>query len=327
MELQIGQVAKECGVTIRMLRYYEEIGLIDSRRKGDGSYRVYDESTVQKLRQIIVLRKLRVSVKQIGEILANPNAAVVVDIFKQNIDELDEEIATLATVKSILNQFVEKLQEAAHIRLELDFASDEAVLSAIESVSFTKNHKKENYTMEDLNRAKENLEKAKEKNVRVVFLPRMTVASAYAISDNPWEATKSIIKKFTKDVDLFKIKPDYRNFGFGNHREGHWVYEIMVSIPDDLDVPAPLMKSIYPGGLYAGYISNPVDFDADMNIARKWVENSDIFEWRVGEPQLEEAFNPGNVYGLKNIDIDECGFMYIDFLLPIKEIEKTEYKT
>jgi len=198
MELQtIGQVAKTNGVSIRMLRYYEEIGLIESQRKGDGAYRVYDEKAINKLQQIIVLRKLRVPVKQITEILDNPNAGVIVDIFKQNIEDLDDEITTLATVRSILNQFVDRLMETAHIELAFDFMSDEAVLSALEMLSFSRNHKKEDYTIDDLNKVSDNLAKMKEKHVRVVYIPPMTVATTY----EPWnngpsdELTRSLHKQ------------------------------------------------------------------------------------------------------------------------------------
>ena len=59
MELMtISEVAKDYNVTTRMLRYYDEIGLLTSTRKENYSYRVYDESAVRRLQQIITLRKL-----------------------------------------------------------------------------------------------------------------------------------------------------------------------------------------------------------------------------------------------------------------------------
>lgn len=64
-----------------MLRYYEQIGLIESKRKDDYAYRVYDEEAICRLRQIIILRKLRVPVKQIIRILNNFDAAAAVQIF------------------------------------------------------------------------------------------------------------------------------------------------------------------------------------------------------------------------------------------------------
>lgn len=76
MELQtINQVSKNYGVSARMLRYYEKIGLVQSLRKEDYAYRVYDDTALRRLQQIVILRKLRVSMKQIGVILSEPKAA------------------------------------------------------------------------------------------------------------------------------------------------------------------------------------------------------------------------------------------------------------
>ena len=57
--LTVSTVSKNLGISSRMLRYYEQIGLIESRRMNDYAYRVYDENAIRKLRQIIILRKLR----------------------------------------------------------------------------------------------------------------------------------------------------------------------------------------------------------------------------------------------------------------------------
>jgi len=321
MHLQtIGQAARECGVTIRMLRYYEQIGLIESRRKGDGSYRVYDDVMIRRLRQIVVLRKLRVPVRQIGAILDNPDAAAVVDIFRQNIDELDDEIITLSTVREILSQFVERIREATSIRLAVDMALDEDVLSAIETMTFTKNHVKENYTMDDLNKVSESLDTMKEKFVRIVRLPPMTLASVRLgknTPESPWQSyieSKEKMDEFIKNVDLLKIKPDFRYLCYG-----HNPYCVMVSIPGDMEVPSPLTKHNFPGGLYAAY-ANGLEYHDDWNILRSWIAKSEDYEqqttgeWCMG---FEEYFNPQpNLYGLSK-DIE-----WYDFLLPIKEKHK-----
>ena len=70
MELKtISQVTKSLNITTRMLRYYEQIGLIKSERTDNYAYRVYTEDTVRRIEQIIILRKLRISLKQIAVIL------------------------------------------------------------------------------------------------------------------------------------------------------------------------------------------------------------------------------------------------------------------
>ena len=100
MELRtISQVSRDYNVSPRMLRYYEQAGLLKSKRKLDYAYRVYDENNLIRLRQIIVLRKLRVPLKQIVSILNNSDAAETVEIFRRNIAQLEEEITALSTVK------------------------------------------------------------------------------------------------------------------------------------------------------------------------------------------------------------------------------------
>ena len=140
MELiSIRQVSLEYGISRQMLYYYEEMGLITSSRKNDYAYRLYDENAIKRLQQIIILRKLQIPMKQIKDILDNPTAVAVIEIFKQNIDALDEQITALSVVKSILARFVDELQEKADIRLKLDILNDKTMLAVVSSLSFSEN--------------------------------------------------------------------------------------------------------------------------------------------------------------------------------------------
>ena len=173
MELQtISQVSKNYGISTNTLRYYEQIGLIKSIRKEDNAYRFYDEAAVKQLSFIILLRKLRISVKQIKEIINNQNALKTVEIFERNISELDEEITSLSTIKSILAQFADELRTKSG--MVLDLLNGTNTLSIIDSVSFSKNYinnVKENLSMEDLNKANETLEKLEEKKSSEIIIP------------------------------------------------------------------------------------------------------------------------------------------------------------
>ncbi len=210
MELQtIGQVSKDYGISARMLRYYEQVGLIESLRKDDYAYRVYDENAVIRLRQIIILRKLRVPVKQIISILNNSDAVQIVEIFRQNINQLDNEITALSTVKSILTRFAEEINEKADVNLKL--LGDEVLFSVVNALSFSDNQikeTKENLSMEELNKASENLNKLENKDVRIVYLPPMTIAAAYASGEGCEGKALDMISKFTNESGLLKIKPD-----------------------------------------------------------------------------------------------------------------------
>lgn len=334
MELQtISQVSKDYGISARMLRYYEQVGLIQSLRKDDYAYRVYDEIAVIRLRQIIVLRKLRVPVKQVIRILNNYDAAEAVKIFMQNISEIDSEMTALSTVKSILTRFVEEINEKADVNIEL--LSDETVFSVISSLSFSDNQikeTKENLSIEDLNKANEELMKLEDKDVRIIYLPPMTIAAAYASGEGCEGKAADMVSKFTKENELLKIKPDARSFGFDCSKgaagigENSHVYEMWVSVPDNMEIPAPLVRRAFSGGLYAAHVLRAWDFQ-DWRRLREWVHASDKYDNDWGSPRWESpetVFGQGfeetlNFYNHVQNHNSEMSYLQLDLLFPIKE--------
>lgn len=95
----ISEISRKMNISTRTLRYYEQIGLIESVKKEDYAYRTYDQTTVMRLQQIVVLRKLRIPLKQIGLILESENTAAIIDAFQQNLAEVDDEISALSTIR------------------------------------------------------------------------------------------------------------------------------------------------------------------------------------------------------------------------------------
>ena len=283
MELQtINQVSKTYGVSARMLRYYEQIGLIESQRKEDYAYRVYDETALRRLQQIIILRKLRISMKQIAVILSEPKATEAIEIFKQNISELDEEITALSVVRNILKRFATELEKQAHIRLEIDTLMDSSVLSIMGSLSLSKNHIKESATVDDLRKADEQLNKLTDKDVRIIYLPPMTVASIHIVGqdangEHAEYSSALILDDFINKTNLKTVYPAARNFGFNNpdgvpdDNPAHG-YERWISIPDNLEVPAPLVKKHLEGGMYADHMIPMGAWDEGWMPLYNWVE-------------------------------------------------------
>ncbi len=335
MELQtISQVSRDYGISTRMLRYYEQAGLILSLRKDDYAYRVYDANAVSRLRQIIVLRKLRVPVKQIISILNNSDAAEAVEIFRQNISEIDGEITALSTVKSILTRFIEEIHEKADINLKL--LGDEAVFSVISSLSFSDNQineMKENLSMKELNKANEKLMQLEDKDVRIIYLPPMTIAAAYASGEGCEGKALDMISKFTKESGLLKIKPDARSFGFDCSQgaaigENSHVYEVWVSVPDNMEIPEPLVRRTFRGGLYAAHVLRAWDFQ-DWRRLKEWVNASDKYDSDWGSPRWESSetvFGQGfeetlNFYNYIQKHNSEMSYLQLDLLFPIKEKE------
>ena len=185
--------------------------------------------------------------------------------------------------------------------------------------------------MEELNKADKKLSKLEDKDVRIVYLPPMTVAAAYASGEGCEGKAMDMIAQFVKDSGLLKIKPDARCFGFDCSKEAigigepSQIYEGWVSVPDDMEIPKPLIKRTFSGGLYAAHVLRTWDFE-DWNLLREWVNSSDKYDNDWGSPRwassetsagqgLEETLNFYNFVqkGCKMEDLQ------LDLLFPIKE--------
>lgn len=68
--MKIGQASRESGVSQRMIRHYEAIGLIPAAARRDSGYRDYDARDVNTLRFIRRARDLGFPVEEIGKLLA-----------------------------------------------------------------------------------------------------------------------------------------------------------------------------------------------------------------------------------------------------------------
>ncbi len=322
----ISQVSKSFGISTRMLRYYEQEGLLKSFREEDYAYRMYDEKALLRLRQIYVLRKLRIPLKQIKVILQKPDAVTAIEIFQKNIRELNDELCALATIRSILRRFVEELEKTADIQLSSLIAYDDAVLTAIEPLSLIGINFKEEKTMNKLEKAEEKLSKLSD--VRIVYLPPATVAAAHHIGDEPEQYAATLIDRFVRESGLLARKPDIRNYGF-NHPNpvddtGFHGYEIWVTIPDDMEVPAPLLKKRFAGGMYAAHMI-PIGNFNEWEWLFDWAGRNEKYEF-AGDMQdsehmhglLEEHLNYFGHVQQENTPYD----LQLDLLLPVKERNK-----
>ncbi|MFQ5769213.1 MAG: MerR family transcriptional regulator [bacterium] len=67
--MKIGELASETGLTVRTIRYYEELGLIKPLERSKGGFRVFSETAISKVELIHYLKSIHLSLNEIKELL------------------------------------------------------------------------------------------------------------------------------------------------------------------------------------------------------------------------------------------------------------------
>lgn len=290
--MTVTQVSRACGVSARMLRHYEKMGLLSSTRLEDYAYRVYDTKAVARLVQILVLRKLRIPLKEIALILQDQDPSRRQAIFRSHIAQLDQETAALMTIRGILTRLEEHAGDPAYL-------TSPELLALTDVLAPAKTGLKEEGTVTEQNHTSP--VQTEKLNVRIVHLPPMTVASYHYIGNDPEEVVGDRVSRFVQESKLYEAKPDARMFGF-NHpnpgilEDGLHGYEDWVTIPEDFPLPEDMTRKQFAGGLYAVLTIRFPEFQYWWEL-NKWVEASDEFaiDWRGDENTmggcLEEHLN------------------------------------
>lgn len=326
--LQTGTaISKSMGISNRMLRYYEQIGLIESQRIDGYAYRVYDECMVHRLQQIIILRKLRIPVKQINSILMNDNGASIMNVFQCNISALDEEITALSTIRSLLKKLVSELEEKVNIQIKLDWLESSSALASMQVLDLPKNTLQEGTSMNELSKANERLNHLEDKDVRIVYLPPATVAAVRCVGDAPEERTGKLLFEFIKEHKLPAIKPDFRHYGFNApdgeppHSGDDHGYERWVTIPEDMDLSNGFVKKHFPGGLYCAHMI-PMGAFEEWQLLFDWANRHEKYEIVWGDSEcmngcLEEHLDVMHHHLWSGEELDRR--LQLDLLIPIRE--------
>jgi MerR family copper efflux transcriptional regulator len=110
--MNIGQAAEASGVTAKMIRYYESIGLISEASRTDSGYRQYSRNDVQTLRFIKRSRDLGFSIERIKTLLSlwedrKRKSADVKKLARQYITELDRDIQKLQSIRDELQHMAD----------------------------------------------------------------------------------------------------------------------------------------------------------------------------------------------------------------------------
>ena len=108
MLLKVGDLAKRCGLTVRMLHHYDSIGLLTPSARSDSGYRLYDKADIARLHQIQALRRFGMSLADIGAFLASPDVPLTT-IMERQIAMLDQQITQASVLRDRLTRLHDQL--------------------------------------------------------------------------------------------------------------------------------------------------------------------------------------------------------------------------
>jgi MerR family transcriptional regulator, thiopeptide resistance regulator len=125
---RIGQVSARIGLTVRTLRYYEELGLLTPSERLVSGHRVYANEDLQRLYRISLLRQLGLPLSDIARELDDPSSELA-NTIARHIEQIDQRLAALGrhrermiTVRESLSngsptdeELLDTLQELAQI--------------------------------------------------------------------------------------------------------------------------------------------------------------------------------------------------------------------
>lgn len=99
------EFAALAGVTVRALHHYDRLALLKPVRRTEAGYRLYSERDLARLEQIVLLKFLGFSLKQIGELL---------DDNSELVDTLRRQRLALGAKRSQLDRAIRAIQETEH---------------------------------------------------------------------------------------------------------------------------------------------------------------------------------------------------------------------
>jgi MerR family transcriptional regulator, repressor of the yfmOP operon len=115
--VSISDLAKDYGLTTRTLRYWEEVGIIESVQRLDGATRGYTPYYVRRIKFILKLKELGLTIKEMQDLYVAYGDAKqtdrmiprLVEILDIHIDKVDEKMAQLGSLRKEIVDYRQKM--------------------------------------------------------------------------------------------------------------------------------------------------------------------------------------------------------------------------
>ncbi len=125
----IGEVAKELGITTRTLRFWDEVGIIEASPRSSGSNRFFTPYMVRRIKFIIKLKELGLSIKEMQHLYEYYGQAKrtdkmipqLVTLLDEHVKQIDAKIEKLSSLREDIVTYREHIkQRAANMNITTD---------------------------------------------------------------------------------------------------------------------------------------------------------------------------------------------------------------
>ena len=298
--VRINDVVDNFGVSSRTLRYYEETGLLWSAHPDNKPHRHYDAAALERLKQIIVLRKLQIPIKDIVQIYKSESMAALIQAFIKKLESLDKEISALSELRKLVDDFLQRMllggvKKISAITLLYE-ETEKRLMSAKTDDAIT------------FERLSAVSREAIALRARIIELPRMrALTSRYKTG-------------IAENLDTGKMQNLFAPYGFAPspgmrdcfmRREPGDEWVMLMKIPDDYDNETAYLDEYLPGGLYAVADTFFESMEDTFALLREWVISGEDFVLDKKRPEMLEEILPWDI-------VKKLNRFQQDIFIPIK---------
>jgi len=274
--IKIREISLKYDISARALKYYEDMGLLTSTRSEDYAYRMYNESEVRRLEQILILRKLNISIKDIQHIFSAPGSEVVLEVLGRKVNSIDEEISLLHELKEIVQTFIQQIKQA-------DFKNESDVKLLYEKakeIETQLTHSGYDGNPANINRLLEVTEKLNTRftgrlnGIRIIEIPKFkAISSGYGTPDHVFGA-------FHVDERLIQASYPYcaPDLAWFEDDKAIWIWAANAWVTEADAAPHELIE--FEGGIYVVGVADELvgaDCGEVYRHITSWIENSENF--------------------------------------------------
>jgi MerR family transcriptional regulator, thiopeptide resistance regulator len=125
--VQVGELARRTGLTVRTLHHYDEIGLLRPSQHSGAGYRLYTARDIARLQQIVSLRQLGFSLQEIRDCLDRPGYSPL-EVVGRHLTQLREQIALQQRLSKWLEGIAARFESAEEVSADQFLQTIEAVM-------------------------------------------------------------------------------------------------------------------------------------------------------------------------------------------------------